>query len=840
MASRSWHLPSKVAAEPFVIATTAILAMALAFVAVGRDFGRVTHEAILTTLRSIDANHAVLQRDILRARAGILKSYDPLVDAIVALREAPQRLSKRIQDEALDDDEDLGQPLNSLRASVETDEKLVERFKTVNALLQNSLVVFGRSLAALHASQDDKVRTATPDLGDVGGLMMRYSMTSSDSALEAAIRSRLNSLARSDAASAASDIQTLIVHAGVILEMLPAVDRIIQAIDGSRTLMHAEQMQGRYLEIVDKAAKQNIWSRTPLGVTAFILWLCVVFFIVRLRRQTELLKLRLQLENAITNIKSSINGAPAEAFRERMQGALAALSQEFAVDGIQFAIVQPGRSDIPESYSSSGPFMGSRGPVLEFAGAFHRSAAQIAPDHGRLPRGKKRKPPGCIWTYSENATCAMTGSALADGRVGVLSVRFAGSETRPCPYAATLLATLAPALADLVANAHARREKLALEQRLSQAQRLEALGTLAGGIAHEFNNVLSSIIGYSEMALQALRSASSARTYVEKVLASGDRAKRVVDQILAFGRKRDRPSRPFDIIEAIADCEPLLLVTLADKVVLLKDLPERPATIEGSPIEFQQILLNLCKNAMEASTRGQSVEVRVQSIRIPEKRLLSHGEIPEGRFFCLAVSDQGIGIAEPQLRHIFEPFYTTRSHGGGTGLGLAAVHGLVGGLGGSINVVSVDGAGTTFEIYFPASSELPVPIASFYGGRSTPTGKGQRVAILEGDEFLLRMYEEKVAALGYEPLGCTSTEALLSILAAPDGPPDVAMLDQAAMGGSRDAAKLDAALRGMAIVIVADRHRSSELKAVPAEARLLGKPINSRALAQALFDCLHI
>ena len=840
MASRSWPLPSKIAAEPFVIVLTAVLAMALAFVAIGRDFGRVTHEAILTTLRSVDAHHALLQRDVLRARAGFLTSYDPLVAYIVALQEAPTRLAMRIREETLDEDGYLAQPLDRLTSSIDADERLIERFKTMNALLQNSIAVFGQTLTTLHDSPNPNVRIAMAGVGDLGTLMMRFAMTT-DRALEAEIRQRIEQLARTVIGPPeAPDVQTLSVHAGVVLAMLPAVEATIVAIDASRTLSHAEQLQERYLEIVGHAASQNAISRAILGATAIVLWFCVLLFVVRLRRQTNDLEQRLRLKNAIAGIKSRIHGAPAEDFEEHMRDGLSLLSRQFSVETIHLAIVEPERSAIVELYGSGAAFGADLPRHDERSVSQRLPAMDEALADARSRCAADRRPEGSVWSQDVSSTQAVAFAALPDARLAILMAQFVDPEARPGACLPTLLETAVVPLAELVAGSHARREKLLLEQRLQQAQRLEALGTLAGGIAHEFNNILGSILGYSEMALQILRRSSAARLYVEKVQASGDRAKTIVDQILAFSRKRDRPSRPFDMIEAIADFQPLLQVTLAEKVDLRMSLPAHAATIEGHPIEFQQVLLNLCKNAMEASARGQPVELGVRPVHIERRKMLSHGEIASGRYVCLSVGDRGVGIDKAKLPHIFEPFYTTKSGSGGSGLGLAAVHGLVAGLKGAINVTAGSGSGTTFEVYFPASDKSPVPIKSFYGERSTPIGNGQRVAILEGDPFLLAMYEEKIAALGYEPTGFASADAMLAALVTADDRPDIALLDQETMGDPSGIARIGAALRDIPLIIVADRARGGDLtRMVSEDGRILGKPINSRALAQALFDGLQ-
>ncbi|WP_181832517.1 two-component system VirA-like sensor kinase [Bosea caraganae] len=817
-----------------VIVITAMLAIALAFVAVSRDFGRTTHEAMMTTLRAIDASHALLQRDVLRARAGLLSSYDPLVASIVALRQATTGLETLIGEAGLESEGDLEKPLRSLKAGIDADEKLIEQFKTTNALFQNSIGVFGQTLTALHASPDDGVRSAISRVGDLGNLMMRFA-TATDRALEVAIRRDIAQLAVADAASSAPGLRTLLVHAELVLEFLPAVDAKILAIHASDTLTHAKRLQERYLEMFGDAASRAVWSRLVLGATAIALWLCILLVIFRLRNQTHYLKRRLRLDNAIAAVKNSINGAPLPEFPERMEEALAALARQFEVESSQLAIILAEQAEIMEAYRSHGGSEDDDALILEFASSLHRSGVARMGGRPRFDEGRLAER-----IRGRRTACAIAGVRLSGGRVGVLLVKFDASRPRPCAFATALMQTAVPTLVDLVESNHARREKKVLEQRLEQAQRLEAVGTLAGGIAHEFNNVLGSILGYSEMALQVLRRPSPSRRYVEKILASGERAKRIVDQILTLSRKRERTSKPFDMVEAITDIQPILQVTLADKVSLQTTLPNQAATIEGSPIELQQILLNLCKNAVEASARGQVVEIGVRRVRFNGRTILSHGEISWGAFICLSVRDHGIGMQEATLPHIFEPFFTTKSQSGGTGLGLAAVHGLVSGLGGRTNVRSSPGAGTTFEVFLPASDKVPLPIRNFYNERSTPTGQGQRVAILEGDTFLLRMYEDKVAALGYEPIGCSSLDEILLTAISSEGKPDVAILDVASLADRHSVAEVGAALRDVPQIFVADRERCRDLNGRPhAEASVLGKPINSRALAQALFDCLH-
>ena len=353
--------------------------------------------------------------------------------------------------------------------------------------------------------------------------------------------------------------------------------------------------------------------------------------------------------------------------------------------------------------------------------------------------------------------------------------------------------------------------------------------------------MLGAILGYGEMALQMLRKPSPTRQYVQEILTSAERAKHIVDQILTFSRKRERARKPFDVVEAISDILPLLQVTLGNQIALTARLPEKPAVIEGNPIEIHQIAMNLCKNAMEASVRGQEVEMEVSQVQVRRRRTLSHGEILSGSYVCLAVQDHGDGIPKSLLPHIFEPFFTTKAQSGGTGLGLSAVHGSVSGMDGSINVQSIAGSGTRFELFFPASLRPPVPVKSFFNEGSVPTGSGQTVAIVEKDKALLDMYEEKIAALGYEPVGYGSLDALLRILEPEEIQPDLVVVDSSCIDPSMSIMQLEAVLSGLRYLVLADRNRAANLDDCPLlSACALNKPFSSQSLAQAIFHRINL
>lgn len=240
------------------------------------------------------------------------------------------------------------------------------------------------------------------------------------------------------------------------------------------------------------------------------------------------------------------------------------------------------------------------------------------------------------------------------------------------------------------------------ERRLEDAGRqADGGGALAGGIAHEFNNVLTAIMGYAEMAADALHPGTSPRAYVDHIQGAGARAKLVIDQMLAFSREDAEARTIFDVVAATAEIVPDLAILVPPSVSVRSKLPDRSLRIHGSRIELQQIVTNLCKNAGEAILDGGEITLAVSAVEVKASRVLTHGWLEAGRYVRVSVSDTGSGIAPADLDRIFDPFFTTRSGEGGTGLGLAMVLQAVQTMEGSINVRSTIGSGTRFELFFP-------------------------------------------------------------------------------------------------------------------------------------------
>ncbi|MGR9249561.1 two-component system VirA-like sensor kinase [Rhizobium leguminosarum] len=834
--SRSLTLKSLVETLPIALLT--LSAIVLAVVAAGRDPGRDVHEAVMTNLRAVDVNHASLQRDVLRARAGLLSSYDPLVSSIVNMRQTTTELKRLFSRPQFADDFRLHQLLGQLRDVINLDEKLVEEFKTRNALLQNSIGVFGQTLSELHDSRNEAVKMALTRTGDLGNLMMRFS-TRPDDQLQEAILTRLKQLPEFDtAAPVLQGLGTVIIHARMILAILPKVDDKIAAIQASGTPLRAEELQSEYLDVAADATSRAAFSRILLGITAIILCIYICVLVYRLRAQTIRLKRRLHYEQVIAELKADMVESDCGSFAALMTDALSIISGLFAAQRCALAICDLERGEIKDNYCL-GDDEEQRALLLELAQDLLRQKGTPALRNLEgFERRVSAKSRCFIRSRGAATSCLIVGAGLSERDVAALVLSFDDLQPRMPGDEVRLLQATLQTLIEFVDANRSRQEKEGLEHRLEHAQRLEAIGTLAGGIAHEFNNVLGAIQGYGEMAVQLLRRPSTTRHYVQEILKSGARAKHIVDQILTFSRKRERTTKPFDVTDAVADILPLLRVTLGSHVIIESHLDQRPAVIEGNPVDVHQLAMNLCKNASQASSRGQRVIVSVEIIETTRKQFLTHGELGPGRHVCLVVSDEGPGIPDHVLPHIFEPFFTTNAKTGGSGLGLSAVHGIVSSLGGSIDVKSEIGAGSAFRLFLPASDLEPLPVKGFFDENAVPIGKGERVVIVVQDRMLLELYEEKVAALGYEPVGCAGIDCLIDQLEA-GLCADIVLVDRQLLMRHADVSSLLDKVGSEKLLVLSDRALDPDSAPPVLAARMLRTPFSSATLATAIFDVLR-
>jgi PAS domain S-box-containing protein len=253
-------------------------------------------------------------------------------------------------------------------------------------------------------------------------------------------------------------------------------------------------------------------------------------------------------------------------------------------------------------------------------------------------------------------------------------------------------------------------ERRALEEQLRQSQKLEAIGRLAGSVAHDFNNILMSIMGSADLLLMHLRDDESARGEAAEIKQSVERGAGLTRQLLAFSRRQTSRPRLVTLDDVVSGMDTMLRRLVAPEIDFEITVPPTPVSVLVDPAQIEQVVLNLVVNARDAMPSGGRLIVRVDDVELDRAAAIVHAEGRAGRYARLAVSDTGTGIDEQARAKLFEPFFTTKGQGKGTGLGLSIVYGIVKQAGGSITVTSEPGKGATFVIYLPlAAARQPTP-----------------------------------------------------------------------------------------------------------------------------------
>jgi PAS domain S-box-containing protein len=306
----------------------------------------------------------------------------------------------------------------------------------------------------------------------------------------------------------------------------------------------------------------------------------------------------------------------------------------------------------------------------------------------------------------------------------------------------------------------AEAEKKKLQAQLLQAMKMEAVGRLAGGVAHDFNNLLTVITGYSELLLQKIGKASSMHREVEEIRRAGERAALLTQQLLAFSRKQIIEPKVLQLDHLVAEMHKMLTRLIGEDIALQATTGKSLGSVKVDPGQFQQILMNLVVNARDAMPDGGKIMIETANVDLDEGYCALHPYVKPGRFVMLVVSDTGRGMSEEIKDHIFEPFFTTKERGSGTGLGLATTYGVVKQAGGSIEVYSEVGTGTTFKVYLPRVEEEAAKPVKDDRPADLPAGT-ETVLIVEDEGKLRGLCVQILEQLGYKVLQAgNGTEAI--------------------------------------------------------------------------------
>ncbi len=339
---------------------------------------------------------------------------------------------------------------------------------------------------------------------------------------------------------------------------------------------------------------------------------------------------------------------------------------------------------------------------------------------------------------------------------------------------------------DITERKKAEAARARLEAQLRESQKMEALGTLAGGVAHDFNNIVAAILGNVELARQDAQPGHPVLESLEEIHKASLRAKALVQQILSFGRRQVIERKVISLAPVVEESLRLLRATLPAGVSLAAGCDANAPQVLADPTQIEQVLINLSTNAWQ-SIQGQerpgAIEVWLEAHEYAaggardEGVALVCGETPPGRYARLTVKDNGSGMAEDTLTRIFEPFFTTKPMGKGTGLGLAVVHGIMQEHGGSIEVRSVPGVGSTFRIYFPAARANSPVAPGVTRETAAPHGQGRHVLYVDDDESIVFLMTRLLERQGYRVSGYTDAHAALAAVRANPDAFDLAVTD---------------------------------------------------------------
>jgi signal transduction histidine kinase len=688
---------------------------------------------------------SALYRDVFTARAGTLRNYDPLVEEIDALRESLRRLRAT---GAID--QATSAAIDLLAASVDRQEELVELFKSDNALLQNSLAFFGRF----------RVGSNSPDLdvtiSAAATAILHLTLDTSSSAVHE-VQDRLDDLDRqASRMGLAGSVEALLAHGRLLHGLLPSVDARLKELRALPQKHEQEALRATIVKHQLASRREARWYRGLLYATSLVMVAFLVHLGIRLKSRADALQRRATFEHVIADISLRFINAQPQDIDGEIDRAVAELAACIGSDRAYFVLSGP----TPRLHLWHGaglpPPPGWPAGAVELAmqmGTCAEGGVHI-PRVSRMPIGDVKV--RCLQLGIEGWACATNISK--DGVSAALGFDAIGRRCRIRTRDELALVRMA---LDTILQAVERRaieqDRARLEKRLRQARRMEKIGTFTSGIAHNFNNILGGILGHSEVMEEHAGSDTRFAHNLAAIRRGAERARDLVDQMLAFGRRREARRKPLSVGALIAESASLLGVSLPRGIELVIRQPPVATIVSGENAPLQQVILNLCNNAANAMEGGGRIEIATELHDVPEAVAFSHDEIRPGHYVCITVTDTGKGMDEGTLGRIFEPFFTTRSSG--NGLGLATVREIVGEHGGAVNVQSKVNEGSRFEIWLPRATAVSI---SEPHDAAFPSGKGETVMLVARDAERVLRDEEMLAALGYEPVGFTNADAALT------------------------------------------------------------------------------
>ena len=377
--------------------------------------------------------------------------------------------------------------------------------------------------------------------------------------------------------------------------------------------------------------------------------------------------------------------------------------------------------------------------------------------------------------------------------------------------------------------------ELLLERQARQSQKMEAIGVMAGGISHDFNNILSAIIGYIDMALDDVPEGSVAYKDLQEALRGGKRAKDLVAQILAFSRPDETRFKQVRLDHVVKESLRLLRASLPASIQIVEEIEDEPLSIMGDSTQMSQVMMNLGANAGHAISGEGVLTIGMNKIEIDETFALTHNKLPAGSYLQWTVSDNGHGMSRETAERIFEPFFTTKEVGKGTGLGLSAAHGIIMSHGGGIAVTSEPGMGATFDIYLPMVSTKHSPVRK---SEEVACKGGEKILYIDDEESIVKVVSRGLAKYGYDVTGCVDPAEALMLFKSDPSSFDLVITDLAMpkISGEQVISEVRAIRESLPIILITGYSQDVHLERLAKLGinRQIIKPVSAKDIASAI------
>ncbi|MBI3507553.1 MAG: response regulator [Proteobacteria bacterium] len=403
------------------------------------------------------------------------------------------------------------------------------------------------------------------------------------------------------------------------------------------------------------------------------------------------------------------------------------------------------------------------------------------------------------------------------------------------------LTRLVPAIEREIIEAQNRRDQRMVQQQFLHSQKMESIGRLAGGVAHDFNNILMAIDGYCHFLLDACPTGDARRGDVEEIRKAGQRATALTRQLLAFSRQQVLQMKVLDLNGLVADVQKMLKRLIGEDVELELALSAGVGRIKADAGQIEQVIMNLVVNARDAMPKGGLITIETADVQLSEEYTRTHPDVKPGPYVMLAVSDTGIGMDTKTLARIFDPFFTTKEQGKGTGLGLSTVYGIIKQSGGSVYVYSEPGHGTAFKIYLPHVTDSGAPVSAAPAPVQSMRG-AETILLVEDDASVRRLLLRLLTQNGYMVL--QASDPMEAVILCENHPAGVELLItdivMPQMHGGELARKLLAIRPNMKVIYMSGYTDQAVVQRdlLNVDKNFLQKPVNPEVLAKKVREVL--